>query len=123
MNDSTSTSILRTRKQALQYLLAGTLSSVLIGTVMLYPELAGIDGLLGYPFLIVLVGYLFVLANDHVRQSQYYPLIQAVFFLSWGGYNVSRGRVGLLTIILLVGGGSTLLCGGYHLTQREMPVG
>jgi hypothetical protein len=102
----------RTRKQALQYLLAGTLSIVLIGTVMLYPELAGIDGPLGYPFVIVLVGYLFVLASDHVRQSQYYPLIQAVFFLSWGGYNVSRGRVGLLTIILLVGGGSALLWGG-----------
>jgi hypothetical protein len=119
MSDRTSTSILRTRKQTLQYLLAGTISSVFIGAAILYPEFAGIDGLLGYLFLVVLVGYLFVLASDHVRQSQYHPLIQAVFFLSWGGYNVSRGRIGLLTIILIVGGGIALLWGGYQLAQTE----
>jgi len=112
---------LRTRKQTLQYLLAGILSSVLIGAVLLYPEFAGIDGLLGYLFLVVLVGYLFVLASDQVRQSQYYPLTQAVFFLSWGGYNVSRGQVGLLTIILLVGGGSALLWGGHQLAYKKTP--
>ncbi|GAB6862647.1 hypothetical protein JCM17092_27360 [Haloplanus litoreus] len=121
MSERASTSILRTRKQTLQYLLAGTISSVFIGAAILYPEFAGINGLLGYLFLVVLVGYLFVLASDHVRQSQYHPLIQAVFFLSWGGYNVSRGRVGLLTIILLVGGGSALLWGGYQLAQKETP--
>ena len=111
----------RARKQALKYLLGGIVSSAFIGAAILYPEFAGIDGLLGYLFLVVLVGYLFVLASDHVRQSQYHPLIQAIFFLSWGGYNVSRGRIGLLTIILIVGGGIALLWGGYQLAQKETP--
>lgn len=121
MSERASTSILQTRKQTLQYLLAGTISSVFIGAAILYPEFAGINGPLGYLFLAVLVGYLFVLASDHVRQSQYHPLIQAIFFLSWGGYNVSRGRMGLLTIILIVGGGIALLWGGYQLAQKETP--
>jgi len=114
-------STLRARKQALQYLLAGVISSAFVEVVILYPEFAGIEGLPGYLFLIVLVGYVFVLASDHVRQSQYYSLLQAVFFLSWGGYNVSRGRFGLLTMILVVGGAIALLWGGYQFTRKDTP--
>jgi len=121
MTGRTSINTLQARKQALQYLLAGVVLSAFIGMVILYPEFAGIEGLLGYLFLIVLVGYVFVLASDQVRQSQYYSLLQAVFFLSWGGYNVSRGRFGLLTIILVVGGGIALLWGGYQLSRKDTP--
>jgi hypothetical protein len=59
----------------------------------------------------------FGLASDRLRQSKYYPLFQAIFFLSWGGYNVSQGRFGLLTTILLVGGTAALLWEGYQLSQ------
>ena len=118
MSDRTSTSILRTRKQTLQYLLAGTISSVFIGAAILYPEFAGIEGITGYLFAAALVGYVFVLASDRLRQSPYYPFIQAIFFLAWGGYNVSRARFGLLTIILLIGGTAALLWEGYQLSQE-----
>ena len=119
MSDSTSPSGLRPDKQTLQYLLAGAVSCVFIGAVILYPEFAGVESPYGYLFVAVLVSYLFVLASDQVRQSQYYPFFQAIFFLSWGGYNVSRGRVGLLTVILLVGGEIAFFWGGYQLAQKN----
>jgi hypothetical protein len=97
MSDSTTSSVLRARKQELQYLLAGAISLTFVGATVLYPEFAGIEGTTGYLFLAVLVGYVFGLASDRLRQSKYYPLFQAIFFLSWGGYNVSQGRFGLLT--------------------------
>jgi hypothetical protein len=117
MSDSTTSSVLRARKQELQYLLAGAISLTFVGATILYPEIAGIDGVTGYLFVAVLVGYMFVLASDRLRQSKYYPLFQAIFFLSWGGYNVSQGRFGLLTTILLVGGTAALLWEGYQLSQ------
>ena len=119
MSDSTTSSVLRARKQELQYLLAGALSLAFVGMTILYPEFAGIDGITGSLFVVVLVGYVFVLASDRLRQSQYYPLSQAIFFLSWGGYNVSQGRFGLLTMILVVGGTAALLWEGYQLSQDE----
>jgi hypothetical protein len=117
MSDSTTSSVLRARKQELQYLLAGAISLAFVGTTILYPEIAGIDGVTGYLFVAVLVGYVFVLASDRLRQSQYYPLIQAIFFLAWGGNNVLQGRFGLLTMILLIGGTAALLWEGYQLSQ------
>ena len=117
MSDSTTSSVLRARKQELQYLLAGAISLLFVGTAVLYLELAGIDGITGYLFVVILVGYVFVLASDRLRQSQYYSLFQAVFFLSWGGYNVSQGRFGLLTMILLLGGTAALLWEGYRLSR------
>jgi hypothetical protein len=117
MSDSTTSSVLRARKQELQYLLAGAISLAFVGTTILYPEIAGIDGVTGYLFVAVLVGYVFVLASDRLRQSQYYPLIQAIFFLAWGGNNVLQGRFGLLTTILLIGGTAALLWEGYQLSQ------
>jgi len=121
MSDSTTSSVLRARKQELQYLLAGAISLAFVGMTILYPEFAGIEGITGYLFAAALVGYVFVLASDRLRQSPYYPFIQAIFFLAWGGYNVSRARFGLLTIILVVGGGIALLWGGYQLAQTETP--
>jgi hypothetical protein len=117
MSDSTTSSVLRARKQELQYLLAGAISLTFVGATVLYPEFAGIEGTTGYLFVAVLVGYVFGLASDRLRQSKYYPLFQAIFFLSWGGYNVSQGRFGLLTTILLVGGTAALLWEGYQLSQ------
>ena len=117
MSDSTTSSVLRARKQELQYLLAGAISLAFVGMTILYPEFAGIEGITGYLFVVVLVGYVFVLASDRLRQSQYYPFIQAIFFLTWGGYNVSQGRFGLLTMILLLGGTAALLWEGYRLSR------
>ena len=110
--------MLRARKQELQYLLAGAISLAFVGTAILYPEFAGAEGITGDLFVIVLVGYVFVLASDRLRQSQYYPLFQAVFFLSWGGYNLSQDRFGLLTMVLLVGGTAALLWEGYQLSRE-----
>ena len=90
MSDSTTSSVLRARKQELQYLLAGAISLAFVGTAVLYPEIAGIEGITGSLFVAVLVGYVFVLASDRLRQSRYYPLLQATFFLSWGGATTSR---------------------------------
>ena len=118
MSDSTTSSVLRARKQELQYLLAGAISLAFVGTTILYPEFAGIEGVTGYLFAAALVGYVFVLASDRLRQSQYYPFFQAIFFLAWGGYNVSRARFGLLTMILLIGGTAALLWEGYQLSQE-----
>ena len=117
MSDSTTRSVLRARKQELQYLLAGAISLAFVGTTILYPEFAGIEGITGYLFVVILVGYVFVLASDRLRQSQYYPSVQAIFFLTWGGYNLSQGRFGLLTMILLIGGTAALLWTGYQLSQ------
>jgi len=117
MSDSTMSSVLGVRKQELQYLLAGAISLAFVGTTILYPEFAGVEGITGYLFAVILVGYVFVLASDRLRQSQYYPLVQAIFFLSWGGYNVSQDRFGLLTSILLVGGTAALLWEGYQLSR------
>jgi len=119
MSDSTTSSVLRARKQELQYLLAGAISLTFVGATVLYPEFAGLEGITGYLFVAVLVGYVFGLASDRLRQSKYYPLFQAIFFLSWGGYNVSQGRFGLLTMILVVGGTAALLWEGYQLSQDE----
>ena len=118
MSDSTTSSVLGARKQELQYLLAGAISLTFVGTTLLYPEFAGIEGVTGYLFVVVLVGYVFVLASDRLLQSQYYPFFQAIFFLAWGGYNVSQGRFGLLTMILLIGGTAALLWEGYQLSQE-----
>jgi len=104
--------------EELQYLLAGAISLAFVGMTILYPEFAGIEGITGYLFVVVLVGYVFVLASDRLRQSPYYPFIQAIFLLAWGGYNVSRARFGLLTIILLIGGTAALLWEGYQLSQE-----
>ena len=117
MSDSTTSSVLGGRKQELQYLLAGAISLAFVGTTILYPEFAGVEGITGYLFLVILVGYVFVLASDHLRQSRYHPLFQAIFFLTWGGYNLSQGRFGLLTTILLVGGTAALLWEGYQLSR------
>ena len=118
MSDSSTSSVLRARKQELQYLLAGAISLTFVGVTVLYPESAGIEGTTGYLFVAVLVGYVFVLASDRLRQSQYYPLFQAIFFLSWGGYNLSQGRFGMLTMVLLVGGTAALLWEGYQLSRE-----
>ena len=122
MSDITAGSVLRGRTQELQYLLAGAISLVFVASAILYPALAGIEGPTGIVFLVVLIGYVFVLASDRLRQSQYHPLFQAVFFLSWGGYNLSRGRFGLLTMILLVGGTAVLFREGYRRFRESAAV-
>ena len=63
MNDSIMSSVLRARKQELQYLLAGAISLAFVGATMLYPEFAGIEGTTGYLW----IGYLLTYAIHGAR--------------------------------------------------------
>lgn len=115
MSESASIDGLGSRKQYLQYVLAGGVSLLFVVAAIRYPELSGIERSTDYLFLVAIVGYLFVLASDRLRQSRYYPLSQASFFLVWGGYNVSHGRLGLLTMLLLGGGSAVIIWETYRI--------
>jgi hypothetical protein len=93
MSDSTTSSVLRARKQELQYLLAGAISLAFVGMTILHPEFAGIEGITGYFFVVVLVGYVFVLASDRLRQSQYYPFFQAIYLPRMGWLQRLAGSI------------------------------
>lgn len=55
------------RRRHLQYVVAGLFSVGLIGMTNRYQAYSGIDGTVGYAFVVVIVGYFFALASDRVR--------------------------------------------------------
>ena len=49
---------------------SAAISHTFLGATVLYPEFAGIEGITGYPFVVVLVGYVFGLASDRLQLTR-----------------------------------------------------
>ena len=99
-------------RRTLRYAVAAVSSAVLVGLVLRYPEVSGVEGPVGWLVLAAIVVFAFAAASDRVRRSRYVPFVQAGFFLAWGGYEALRGRWGLLTLVLLGGGVLTVVWEG-----------